>query len=169
MILNGNNVSVVPLSKDAIKLLLSDVDLFEQKYNCVYDGECLNGIFKKLLQLSYQKLLQDEGNYFFKTICVIMRKSDNTIVGSACFKTIPNEDKETEIGYGLNTEYCGNGYMTECVQLMCSYAFENGVDGVIAETNKDNIKSQNVLKRCGFKKYKENDSIFWRYDKNSIK
>ena len=53
--------------------------------------------------------------------------------------------------------------MTEAVKLMCDWALkQKGVLSVIAETDTDGYGSQRILKRCGFKKYKEGDTLWWR-------
>jgi RimJ/RimL family protein N-acetyltransferase len=35
---------------------------------------------------------------------------------------------------------------------------------VIAETEIENISSQKVLERCGFKKYQEEKTMWWRFE-----
>ena len=39
---------------------------------------------------------------------------------------------------------------------------QDGVLSVIAETELDGFASQRILKRCGFKKYKEEAATWWR-------
>lgn len=51
--------------------------------------------------------------------------------------------------------------MTETVKALCDFAFSRGVSEVIAETERDNIASQNVLKRCGFEIYKQGETLWW--------
>ena len=50
----------------------------------------------------------------------------------------------------MTPKYEGYGYMSEALTTMLNYGKENDVIKVIADTNVDNIKSQNVLLRCGF-------------------
>jgi RimJ/RimL family protein N-acetyltransferase len=58
-----------------------------------------------------------------------------------------------EIGYYLSSEYRGLGIVSSAVNFVCNnIAFkELNLDYVLALTFVDNEKSQNVLKRCGFK------------------
>lgn len=52
--------------------------------------------------------------------------------------------------------------MTEAVQAMCEFALkQNGVRNIIAETDLDGFASQRILERCGFKKYKQEETIWW--------
>lgn len=71
-------------------------------------------------------------------------------VGDLCFKGLtPNG--VVELGYGIKTEYEGQGYMTEAVMAMARWASEqNGVKNVEAEIEPDNIASQRVLEKAGF-------------------
>jgi len=75
---------------------------------------------------------------------------------------IPNENGEVEIGYGLGKEFEHNGYMTEAVKAMCEWALkQNCVINVIAETELEGLASQKILERCGFKKDKEGETLWW--------
>lgn len=94
---------------------------------------------------------------------LILRKNDRVIVGSADFKGIPDERGAVEIGYGLGKAFEHNGYMTEAVKSMCDWALrQSGVVAVIAETDRDGLASQRILEQCGFDKYDERDTIWWR-------
>ncbi len=53
--------------------------------------------------------------------------------------------------------------MSEATKAMCEWALkQNGVKNVIAETDLDGVASQRILERCGFKKYKEEETLWWR-------
>lgn len=55
------------------------------------------------------------------------------------------------VGYSIDTEFQGKGYMKEALSLLIKYAFEEmGLHRIEASTLVDNIKSQRVLKGCGF-------------------
>ena len=85
------------------------------------------------------------------------------MVGSIDFKDMPDSDGEVEIGYGLGRDFEHNGYMTETVQAFCDWALkQDSVKHVIAETDVDGISSQKILKRCGFKEYARNNTVWWR-------
>ncbi len=56
------------------------------------------------------------------------------------------------IGYSLDEEYCGRGYMSEALNLVLKYAFEEcELHRIEASALVTNEKSRNVLRRCGFK------------------
>jgi ribosomal-protein-alanine N-acetyltransferase len=55
------------------------------------------------------------------------------------------------IGYSMDAEQQGKGYMKEALKLMLNYCFEEmDLHRIEASTLVDNIKSQSVLKGCGF-------------------
>ena len=75
-----------------------------------------------------------------------------TIVGDFCFKGL-GKDGVVEIGYGLREEYQHQGYMVETVKVITEWALSmEGVCAVEAETDPENVASQNVLMRAGFVK-----------------
>ena len=55
------------------------------------------------------------------------------------------------INYVLSEEYCGNGYMTEAIKCIIQFLFEeDNIDLISAFHYPDNIRSKNVLEKCGF-------------------
>ncbi len=54
------------------------------------------------------------------------------------------------IGYVLGRQYWGRGYMTEALNTICDYLFEEGFDKILIRAEKDNIGSNKVIKKCGF-------------------
>lgn len=81
----------------------------------------------------------------------IIENEEGVHIGDLCFKGY-EDGKNPEIGYGINDEFQGKGYATEAVKLALEWAFNHsGVEAVEAETNLNNIASQKVLEKCGFK------------------
>lgn len=55
------------------------------------------------------------------------------------------------VGYSIDKEHQGKGYMKEALNTVCSYAFEEmGLHRLEASTLMGNSRSQGVLKACGF-------------------
>jgi [ribosomal protein S5]-alanine N-acetyltransferase len=60
--------------------------------------------------------------------------------------------KNAFVGYSMDKDEQGNGYMKDALKLVLDYAFENlDIHRIEATTLVDNIKSQSVLLACGFK------------------
>lgn len=59
--------------------------------------------------------------------------------------------KSGEVGYWLSSDFQHLGIMTECVEFLKKYAFEQlRLDYLILRTHPKNFASQNVAKRSGF-------------------
>ena len=81
-----------------------------------------------------------------------LKNAPETIVGDFCFKGL-GKDGVVEIGYGLREEFMHQGYMVETVKVITEWALSRkGVYFVEAETDPENVASQNVLSRAGFVK-----------------
>jgi RimJ/RimL family protein N-acetyltransferase len=75
---------------------------------------------------------------------------DRTVIGDIGFHTAPSLGS-VEIGYGIVPAHRGHGYVTEAVNALTAWALaQPGVTEVRAETEPDNVASQNVLVRAGF-------------------
>jgi len=144
-------------------LWIKDIATLEKDLNCSYQAEPLVGEFLDILKGQLEIATKDELNYLYRSFWFIIRKTDRVVIGSADFKDVPNENKEVEIGYGLGKEYEHNGYMTEAVQAMCNWAMaQDNISHVIAETDIESPQSQNILKRCGFVPYRQDETMWWR-------
>ena len=51
--------------------------------------------------------------------------------------------------------------MTEALNAFLAFGKGLGIERVRADTLKDNIRSQNVLKRCGFSFLREDGNLWW--------
>ncbi|KGM97190.1 GNAT family N-acetyltransferase [Clostridium botulinum] len=162
MIIQTERLELIPLSLNQLKLWIEDIITLEKELDCSYKAEPMKGFFLEIVKNQYEITRKDPNNYLWHSFFFLVRKEDRVVVGSADFKDVPNENGEVEIGYGLGKEFEHNGYMTEAVQAMCEWALkQNGVTSVIAETDLDGFASQRILERCGFRKYREEETIWW--------
>ena len=90
-------------------------------------------------------------SFLWYTPWKLCRRGDGAVVGCAGFKGLW-EDGRVEIGYGIDKEHEGNGYAAEGAAALCRWAFSTGRAAYVeAETAPDNIASQRVLEKIGFK------------------
>lgn len=163
MLIQTKRLELIPLTLNQLKLWIEDISQLEKELDCSYKAESMEGFFLEVVKGQYEITQKDPNNYLWHSFFFLVRKDDRVVVGSADFKDIPNENGEVEIGYGLGKEFEHNGYMTEAVKAMCGWALKkNGVTSVIAETDLEGLASQKILKRCGFKKDKEEETLWWR-------
>lgn len=100
---------------------------------------------KQSLIQSYKEYLRDEGVHFG-----IFR--DGNMIGRIRISNIvQGVFRNAFIGYSIDQQCQGNGYMKEAVKLVLSYAYEElELHRIEATTLVDNIRSQGVLRGCGF-------------------
>ena len=153
-------LALFPYTLENLKLFNDDLAAFEACFGVVYRGEELDHLLKGFLRRLEDELAADPDNYLFFIEFLIVRKSDSHVVGSIDFKYVP-DDGVTEVGYGMNPAYEGRGYMTEELRALLDFARARGVKTVRADTERDNLRSQNVLKRCGFRFVYEDKTLWW--------
>ena len=74
------------------------------------------------------------------------------VIGSVGFHTPPDDDGRVEVGYRVEPGHRRQGVATEVVRAMFDWAFrEHGVTRFRAATAPDNVASQAILARLGFR------------------
>lgn len=73
------------------------------------------------------------------------------VIGTVGFHSPPDAGGRVEIGYRVEAAYRRRGIATEVVQAMFEWASEQGVTRFRAATAPDNVASQGVLARFGFR------------------
>lgn len=92
---------------------------------------------------------------------------NETAIGTIGFFGPPDESGEVTIGYGLVPGARGVGYATEAVARLVEFCrSEQGVSVMLADTAKDNERSQRVLEKNGFVFLRETDEL--RYYRLSL-
>ena len=77
--------------------------------------------------------------------------SDGTEVGNAGFGGRPGENRRLTIGYAVHEEQRGNGYATEILELLTTWALaQPEVDVVRATIRPDNAPSLRVAEKAGY-------------------
>jgi ribosomal-protein-alanine N-acetyltransferase len=101
---------------------------------------------KKLLNKSYKEFLNG-------TAIDLGIFKDEKIIGKIKLSGIVHGSyRNGTIGYSIDEDEQGKGYMTESVKLLVRYAFsECELHRVEASALVNNIKSRTVLEKCGFK------------------
>lgn len=158
--MQSDRILLIPIDIDIIDSLLESDDAFKRKYGYINDGgEYLNPSPEYLHKVR-DEIINHPEVYPLAVDYLIIVKDIKTVIGSIDFKYLP-VDGVSEIGYGMTPTYEGHGYMSEAVVLMLEYGKQNGIKTVVADTLLDNVKSQNVLKRAGFKKDRIDQNKLW--------
>ena len=153
-------LTLVPLTEDGLALYNSDPTLCEAALGASGVSGALYGFPDGFFEKLETTLADERDRYLFFTVFLVVLKETDEVVGGIDFKGAP-VDGATEIGYGLNPSYEGRGYMTEALTAFLQLGRSLGVRTVLAETDASNGKSQNVLKRCGFRLLKQEETLWW--------
>ncbi len=96
-----------------------------------------------------------------KDVYAIVLKKENTVIGSLglhlrpapdIFNDFTNGKKYREIGYVLNSDHWGKGYMPQAVSAAIYHAFHHlKLDLLIIKHNEENHASRRVIEKCGFR------------------
>ena len=149
-----------PYTEENLKLFVEDLNAFEEYYDVKYQGEELDHLLMGFLKKLLKEIADDPEHYLYFTEFLIVLKENSRIIGSIDYKYVPR-DGLTEVGYGMNQKYEGNGCMSEALKAFLDLGRKLGIKRVQADTRKDNIRSQNVLKRCGFSFLREDENLWW--------
>jgi RimJ/RimL family protein N-acetyltransferase len=138
-LLEGKNVNLRIMEKEN----LSIVKEWDNDVGIMGEYEPIVQETKAELERQYDKLT--EGQWFF------VEKKDGTKIGFiAHFAT---HGELTGIGYALLPSERGKGYGSEAIKIMVDYLFlSKKIVRIQAETHPQNIASQRVLEKAGFKK-----------------
>lgn len=94
-----------------------------------------------------ERTLQNEQGLYW----AIAIKPDDLLIGTICYFGLDQENNMAEIGYELNPEYHGQGFMQEAIEKVIAYGFDvMQLDTIIASPRIDNESSVKILKRNGF-------------------
>lgn len=161
---------IIPLNPEQFTLFLNGIHFMEDTLGLVPSHETLDKHTQQAMTRQYQLATEHPENFLWLTNWQIILKSENKAIGSACFKNLPDTDGSIEIGYGIHPPYRNQGYMSEALKALCKWAFTlEGVQAVIAETEKKNLASQYVLQKCKMKQFKEStDTIWWKLNKETM-
>jgi RimJ/RimL family protein N-acetyltransferase len=149
-----------PYTEENLSLFNRDLPAFEKEFEVVYRGVELDYLLTGFLKKLETEIAEDREHYLFFTEFLIVLRENDHVIGSIDYKYVP-KNGVTEVGYGMNPNYEGHGYMTEALSAFLHFGKTLGIRTVRADTKKDNVKSQNVLKRCGFRQMSIDSELLW--------
>ncbi len=156
-------LDIVPLTHIQLRQYLEQPDLLEQDLGIPISREIITENVQCAIRMKLAKMAHiDESRLVWYTYWLLVIRTVPFGVGLAGFKGFPDHNGEAEIGYGIDQNYQQQGYMTEAVSAMITWAFEEiSCRAVVARnTKKWNLASQRVLHKVGMKVYEESEDAF---------
>lgn len=162
MTIDTSRLTLRPMTLEELTLITQDLPALEARLGLRYQAEALEGHLLEAMAGQPEKLRATPDTWLWETFWLLVLKEQPVIVGSLCFKGPPDADGAVEVGYGLGERWQGQGYMAEAVAAVCAWALgQPGVRQVVAETEKGNTPSENVLRRAGFTHSHETAGCHW--------
>ena len=121
--------------------------------------------FREAMQELHERSSCDRpARFAWYTNRLIYRREDGVYLGSVSFMNSPEKDPDhvglVEVGYAIDEQHRGQGYMTEALAAMCDWALaQPKVYGIIAGVRDGNPASERVLEKCGFVMTDHSDAL----------
>ena len=143
------------LSDDKVMYYLQDIKT-----------KCLEESKENLISSIEDSYSEKRSLYFFK----IIDKKTSSHVGNVGYTVtdFTPVGKFVHLGYFTHEKFWGNGYVTEALNEIIRFAFEeNGVYRITTGCLSENTGSERVMQKCGF--IKEAEHIGYEYHDGKVK
>jgi [ribosomal protein S5]-alanine N-acetyltransferase len=109
-------------------------------------------------------------HYMWYTNWEIVLKDEKRSIGSIGLSGKPNAKGETTTGYVIDSRFHNQGYGSESLRALARWVFRDGAaKRLLADTPKDNLASQALLRKCGFRLDREEDDVLhWVLEKGGF-
>ncbi|MBD8038567.1 GNAT family N-acetyltransferase [Solibacillus sp. A46] len=122
----------------------------EDMYEYMADEETVKFLFEPHKELTQTKKMID--NYFLKEPLgkyALVLKESNKMIGAIEFR-VHEWNKSGELGFTMNRNFWGKGYMNEAGNLILNLAFNTlGLERVFSESDTRNAASSKLMSRLG--------------------
>lgn len=147
-------LELLPLSLSELTLGLDSIEELSNALGIPLDSQLFEGVVQRAVKMKIEKMRTApiEFHVWF-TYWLIVINAEKMGAGLVGFKGCPDQGGSVEIGYGINEQFRGNGYMSEAVKALIKWAFLHDNCTKVTATNvlATNFASQKVLLHSGFK------------------
>lgn len=160
-----NRLILKPLTYSQLLKYLKCDNSLEIEFNLKKNPRTIPPELKEAFeQIILPSVKDKKKNFLYSTLWTAISKDKNVMIGDLCIVGEPNENGEIEIGYGTYEEFQGQGFMTEIVSGIISWAkSQKQVRAIVASNEKVNLASSKVLQKNCFTIISETESIInWK-------
>ena len=156
-------LTLLPLTLDQLRLYVADTHQLEQSLGLRTGHRVLaEPVLSIVTHFTIPRLQSPIYDPLFNTLWLAIDRQKQQFVAEAKFKGEPDETGTVEIGYGTYPVVQRQGYMTEMVCGLVSWAGQQpNVRRVVADTEDENVASQKVLEKSGFRFFDQIEHILW--------
>ena len=149
--LESNRLLLFPLSKLQLANLLNQKDILSQELGFPIAKNILDANVQRAINMKLEAAsILNEKEWLWKTYWLIKIKHQDVGVGLIGYKGKPDSEGYVEIGYGIDASARDKGYMTEALQLMLDWAFDQPECNCVTATTVINPASERVLQKIHF-------------------
>jgi RimJ/RimL family protein N-acetyltransferase len=169
MEIQTERLKLIPLSLDQLRCYIANPKVLGHEVGVEVSHDIVTDRLRRAIDMKISKMEQAvPSEHLWYTYWLIIVKDKSYGAGLAGFKGVPDQQGQTEIGYGIDPAYRSQGYMTEAVKGLIEWAFQDTrCRAVIApDTKRWNVASHRVLEKVGMRVYNETEeALDWRVDK----
>jgi len=141
---------LVPLTFSQLQLCRTNMLALEAELGLPISRDVLTKRILHAIKIKMKKMaVTDETKHAWLTYWLIIINESNFGAGLAGFKSYPDENGATEIGYGIDPTYQNRGYMSEAVKALVNWALEHPFCKVVIATTVENPASRRLLEKLG--------------------
>jgi [ribosomal protein S5]-alanine N-acetyltransferase len=160
--IDTERLTLLALSIEQLEIYGSDMEVLGRKLGIPMLGDnrpikILHSV-DLILEKMYSAPVTDHP---WMTYWLIIPKSEPAGAGVIGFRGPPDDQGKVVIGYCIDPSCQNRGYMTEAVNAMIEWAFQNlSCKTIVAEVVETNIPSIRVLEKVGARRVDKYDSMY---------
>ncbi|CCH51359.1 GCN5-related N-acetyltransferase [Fibrisoma limi BUZ 3] len=161
--INTRRLTLVPLTLQQLQLHVADSHRLEQTMGLLPGHrQVTEPLLSIIVHFTVPRLKDPAFDPIFHTIWIAIDREKRQIVADAKFKGEPDETGTVEIGYGTYPAFQRLGYMSEMVSGLLAWAKQQSdIRRVVADTDVENVASQKVLEKNGFRLFGRVEHLLW--------
>jgi len=158
---------LLELRQQQLELCLSYLPQLEKHLQMTIAPDFLTERVHRAIRMKVEKMrVAEPSQHAWITYWLIVIKDENIGAGMLGFKSYPNAEGSTEIGYGIDSVYQNKGYMSEAVRTLINWAFTHPFCKEITATEVYNPASKRLLEKLGAIQTEDNEKFTsWKIPK----
>ncbi|GAB4025747.1 GNAT family N-acetyltransferase [Spirosoma koreense] len=156
-------LTIIPLTLSQLHLHIADNYQLEETLGLQKGNrEVVEPVLSIITYFTIPRLQDPAYDPLYHTMWLAIDRQKRQFVAEAKFKGEPDETGTIEIGYGTYPRLRRLGYMTEMVSGLVNWAGQQPeVQRVVADTETENVASQIVLVKNGFRLFDRIENLLW--------
>jgi RimJ/RimL family protein N-acetyltransferase len=170
--ISTQRLTLFPLTLEQLKMGMISLNDLSANLGVPLVASLFDGVVQRAVNMKIEKMGKAPSSLHpWFTYWLIVINGEKIGAGMVGFKGNPNDHGEVEIGYGIDPNYQGCGYMREAVMAMITWAFSHEECKAITATSVllNNFASQKVLLRNKFVEINQDEKgINFRLDRTKL-